>query len=160
MNKVILGIVIVIAVVVVGWFFMSRGEVTAPTTEETSEQIQAENGTAAGNSEPTSLEGDMVDDIIVTYTAEGFEPESVTINKGQTVRFVNQSSRNMWVGSDDHPTHTKYPVKAEDDCLGSSFDSCRGLPVGESWSFTFTETGSWGYHNHTQAGHRGVVIVR
>lgn len=159
MNKLVLGIVVVLAVGIVSWFFFSQKEVTAPeamTGNETTENIEAEGTTPRDGA---SLEGDMIEDVIVTYTDTGFEPKSITINQGQAVRFVNQSSRGMWVGSDSHPTHTNYPVKAESDCLGSSFDACRGIPAGESWSFTFTEAGTWGYHNHTQAGHRGTVIV-
>jgi plastocyanin len=98
--------------------------------------------------------------VTVTYTDSGFSPKSVTVKRGQSVTFINQSSRSMWVGADDHPTHTKYPVKSAGDCLGSSFDSCKGSGSGQSWSFTFTETGSWGYHNHTRAADRGTVVVQ
>ena len=162
MNKVILGIVIVLAVGVVAWFFFSQKEVAAPTEESGMSQTNTENEniTAGGGAGSASLADDMIDGVTVNYTDAGFEPKSVTIQRGQTVQFVNLSSRGMWVGSDSHPTHTNYPTKSEGDCLGSSFDTCSSLPVGESWSFTFDETGSWGYHNHTQAGHRGAIIVQ
>ena len=159
MNKVILGIIVVLAIIVVGWFFYTEQGI-APTAMDTP-GVQAINTETEeiSASDDMSLVGDMVEDIIVVYTSEGFEPKSVTINQGQTVRFVNESGRGMWVGSDNHPTHTNYPAKSESDCLGSSFDTCRGVAPGESWSFTFDEVGSWGYHNHTQAGHRGTVVV-
>lgn len=161
MNKVILGIVIVLAVGVVAWFFFSQKEVVAPTEESGMSQTDTENMTVEGGAAGSvSLADDMIDGVTVNYTDAGFEPKSVTIQRGQTVQFVNMSSRGMWVGSDSHPTHTNYPTKSEGDCLGSSFDTCSSLPVGESWSFTFDETGSWGYHNHTQAGHRGAIIVQ
>lgn len=160
MNKVILGIVIVLAIIVVGWFFYAQ-QGMAPTATNTP-GVQATNTKTEeiSASDEIFLEGDIVEDIIVAYNSEGFEPKSVTINKGQTVRFINESSRGMWVGSDNHPTHTNYPGKSAGDCLGSSFDTCKGIAPGESWSFTFDEVGSWGYHNHTQAGHRGAVIVK
>lgn len=165
MNKVVLGIVIVIALIVVGGFFyLERGNTlpldepadvgTGTNTQQGTRDITAENNATA------SLEGDMIEEIVVAYTDSGFEPRSVTIQEGQTVRFVNQSSRGMWIGSDSHPTHTLYPVTSESDCLGSSFDTCESLQNGESWEFTFGEVGSWGYHNHVQASHRGTVIVQ
>lgn len=185
-NKITLGIVVALAILVVfGFFFMrplmsmfvqSAISNTQPvaTTQSTPstpsiKESQASTPTGATARSVTSaiavetevpLEGDMVDAVTVTYTTSGFKPSTVEVTEGQTVTFINQSDRKMWVGSDDHPTHTKYPVKSAGDCLGSSFDSCRGLAVGESFTFTFTEAGSWGYHNHSQAGHRGTVVVK
>ena len=156
MNKTVLGIIVVIAVLAVGWFFYMQKVQTESPSQNQTENIEAETGTGA----EVSLEGDMIDDIIVTYTNEGFEPSTVTINRSQTVRFVNQSSRGMWVGSDQHPTHTQYPEKSEADCLGSSFDTCKSLPANESWSFTFNSVGSWGFHNHVQAAHKGTIVVQ
>ena len=46
---------------------------------------------------------------VVTYTDTGFAPLSVTIKKGTTVTFVNESSRGMWVASAVHPTHQLLP---------------------------------------------------
>lgn len=170
MNKTVLGIVIALALLVVGGFFYFYGKDELATTNDTpstatnseneTESLQAEeNETSIIADGNVSLEGDMIDDVIITYTDSGFEPKSATVNSGQTVRFMNQSSRGMWIGSDQHPTHTAYPEKSASDCLGSSFDTCKSLPAGQSWSFTFTSEGSWGYHNHVQASHRGSVVV-
>lgn len=87
---------------------------------------------------------------IVKYTDTGFNPSSLEIKIGQTVRFVNQSSHGMWVGSGPHPTHTAYP----------EFDMKRNIPIGEIYEFTFTKIGEWKYHNHTKAGMYGTVIVK
>lgn len=95
----------------------------------------------------------------VRYTENGFEPKSITIKKGETVRFLNESDRDMWVGSAMHPTHSVYPEKTEDDCLGSSFDQCKAESKGSVFDFAFREVGTWGYHNHMQAGHFGSVTV-
>ncbi len=97
---------------------------------------------------------------VVTYTNDGFSPESVTIKKGEVVRFVNESSRPFWPASDPHPIHTLYPEKAASDCLGSTFDACKPIPSGESWEFTFNKIGEWSYHNHLSAGDIGFVVVR
>lgn len=97
--------------------------------------------------------------IQVVYTDEGFDPDTITVNSGETVRWINNSSRNMRVASAVHPTHTLYPAKSGDDCLGSSFDACVGVAQGGSWEFTFDEIGSWKYHDHLNASKTGTVEV-
>lgn len=119
-------------------------------------------GTDAGmefpiaDTDPTDLSYDK----LVTYTDGGFEPARLNVSVGETVRFFNESSRDMWVGSNNHPTHTLYPVKSGDDCLGSSFDQCEATGSGAFYDFTFTTEGSFGYHNHMRARDTGTIIVQ
>lgn len=99
---------------------------------------------------------------IVTYTQTGFEPSEITVQKGDTVTFVNNSDTPLWVASDPHPEHTDYP----------EFDVARSkggqMPkVGESFSFTFNKLGTWAYHNHTASSdvgnvgvHPGLIVVQ
>ena len=99
---------------------------------------------------------------IVTYTQAGFEPNELTIQKGDTVTFVSNSDAPLWVASDPHPEHTNYP----------EFDVARSkggqMPrVGENFSFTFNRLGTWAYHNHTASSdtgnigvHPGLIIVQ
>jgi len=98
---------------------------------------------------------------IVTYTDSGYSPKEMTISKGDTVVFKNESSRTSWPASAVHPTHTVYPGSSIQKCGGSDiiFDACRDLETGEEWSFTFNEAGSWGYHNHRRAFNTGKIIV-
>tara|TARA_B100000745_G_scaffold222018_1_gene148074 strand:+ start:377 stop:1168 length:792 start_codon:yes stop_codon:yes gene_type:complete len=88
--------------------------------------------------------------VTITYTDEGFSPSTVEVSSGDTVRFVNKSSRPMWVASDNHPTHTILPT----------FDQFGTSAVGESYQYTFTQPGEWKYHDHVNASEVGVVIVR
>ena len=101
--------------------------------------------------------------VTVIYGDNGFSPATVTIKKGDTVTFVNQSSRNMWVGSAMHPTHSVYDgTNLTSHCAAGatpSFDQCKDVSNGGSYSFTFNKTGSWGYHNHSASSHSGKVIV-
>lgn len=96
----------------------------------------------------------------VTYTDAGFSPETITIKLGDTVTFVNEGDGRMWVGADEHPTHTEYAGTSRSehcpDSSGTAFDQCE---AGESFTFTFTKAGTWGYHNHSLASHAGTVIV-
>lgn len=100
-----------------------------------------------------------VSDAVITYTDAGFVPSSVTVKKGQTVRWMNNSGSKVWPASAVHPTHGVYPQKSASDCLGSSFDACKGLAQGESWDFTFDVVGEWKFHNHLNASQRGAVNV-
>lgn len=98
--------------------------------------------------------------VTVAYTDAGYSPSSVTIKKGQAVRFVNNStSQDVWPASAVHPTHSVYPEKSALDCLGSSFDACKGLKPGESWEFTFNSVGEWRYHDHLHPSKTGTVVV-
>lgn len=96
----------------------------------------------------------------VYYTADGFEPESITIEQGDTVTWVNNVSSEMWVGSDNHPSHTQYDgTSVVRHCSGGESDTFDQCSTGEEYSFTFTKTGEWGYHNHRSPFDTGTVVV-
>lgn len=95
--------------------------------------------------------------VTMEETSSEFSPAMITIKAGYTVTFVNNSSGNIRVSSDPHPTHTGYPTTG--GCVGSTFDSCAPIASGASWSFTFGSKGSWGYHNHFSPSQRGTVVV-
>lgn len=103
---------------------------------------------------------DDTDETIVQYTSDGFQPQQVTIDVGDAVRWVNEGSTSMWVASAVHPTHAEYDnTTRSEHCsngTSTSFDSCQ---VREEYMFTFQENGSFAYHNHEQAGHTGTVVV-
>jgi len=96
----------------------------------------------------------------VTLTSAGFSPASVKIKSGQKVIFVNNSNGNMWVAADEHPSHTEYNGTDRQshcpDITEVAFDQCAD---GKTYTFTFTKTGSWDYHNHLSANKTGTVIV-
>ncbi|MEK6932846.1 MAG: plastocyanin/azurin family copper-binding protein [Nanoarchaeota archaeon] len=104
-----------------------------------------------------------------TYTVEittdgSFVPAELTIKQGDTVTWVNKWTKDSWPASASHPTHEVYPGSSIEKCdtgeQSGIFDACKGLKPGESWSFTFNEKGSWGYHDHINfPGKFGKVIV-
>ena len=94
----------------------------------------------------------------VTYTASGFSPSPITISAGDEITFLNSGTDDMRVASDPHPSHDGYPTSG--GCVGSTFDSCSALHPGDTWSFTFNATGTWGYHNHLNPTEKGTVIVQ
>ncbi len=101
--------------------------------------------------------------VTIEITSSGFQPASITINAGDTVNFINKDSRGHWPASDVHPTHTRYPGSSIGKCgtdeATDIFDACKSLAMDETYSFTFIETGSWGYHDHLIPSLRGMIEV-
>lgn len=93
----------------------------------------------------------------IIYSDVGYSPQTLTIKKGETVIFSNQSSQATWPASAMHPTHRDYPTTG--GCLGSTFDACRGLQPNETWTFTFDFSGDWKYHDHLHPSNYGTIIV-
>ncbi len=159
MNTKLLIAIIVIALVVVGGYFLISSRATAPTTEDTG-ALSVE--TPQSEEEPV---GDNEYAALITYTDGGFSPKTTTIKVGETVRFVNNSAGALWVGADEHPTHTQYDGTATSEhcvngaAVGGSFDMCRRSVPGEFWEYTFTKAGTFDFHNHAQAAHGGTVVV-
>jgi plastocyanin len=116
-------------------------DATTTTTASTSTTATTTSTTTATTTAKT---------ITVTYSDSGFSPKSVEIAIGDTVKFVNNSKKNMWVASDPHPAHSEYP----------DFDQKASSAKGTSFSFTFTKAGNWKYHNHKQSSDTGVVVVK
>lgn len=131
MNKTIIGVVVAAIVVIGGYLLLGNNnqQSTEPAAQEQNAPAPAE--------------------VVVTYTNDGFAPQEITVKSGTTVVFKNETSGAMWIASGPHPTHENYP----------EFDTKREYNPGESYSFTFTKTGAWGYHNHLNATKFGKVVV-
>lgn len=159
-TKNLLIAIVVIALIALGAYAFSTREAAAPSDEQSMEQ-------SATTSESSINEEDGGPAFtVITLTDNGFSPSSVTIAVGETVRFINDSSRGMWIGADEHPTHTEYDgTSTREHCsngmsTGGSFDQCTSVANGEFWDYTFTKSGTFGFHNHVGASHTGTVIVR
>lgn len=84
----------------------------------------------------------------VTLTAKGFEPDKITINKGDVVTWLNKSGGDATVNSADHPTHRLFPVLN----LGNFAD-------GSSVQAKINRTGVLKYHNHLNPTQTGTIVV-
>lgn len=151
MNKAVIAVLVALAVVILGGLIIYQQNTSTGTNEKETAPSSGESVIApAGN--------------VVEITSSGFSPQELTIKKGETVRWINKQSRPSWPASAQHPTHTVYPgssiLKCETSEKSSIFDSCKGLIEGGSWSFTFNEVGSWGYHNHLASDNFGKIIVK
>ena len=135
MKKEYLFIAVVVLVALAAFVVLNRSKSSVDSNVSTT-GTQPSEGVVNENSEENT----------VIYTNSGFAPDSLVVTAGTIVTFIDQADNAMWVGSDPHPVHTDY----------SAFDQ---LKTGESYSFTFTETGTYNYHNHIFPSHTGVVIV-
>ena len=100
----------------------------------------------------------------ITMTEAGFQPEQVSISKGDTVIFMNASKEPHWPASNIHPTHSVYPGSGIEKCgtndASQIFDACGGVAPGRTYSFTFTHPGEWRFHDHLNPTHTGSVTVK
>jgi plastocyanin len=126
--------------------------------------LQAPQGSADRNAPPppisafsqATLKTSKGFSALVSYTDSGFEPQSVAVKKGDTVRFTNNSQRTLlWVAGTS--TAAGYPGTSA--CGGSSFDTCQTMQSGDFWEFTFDQAGEWHYHNNSDPTQTGVVVV-
>lgn len=85
----------------------------------------------------------------ISYTNTCYSPVNITIKTGDTIKFVNNSSRDMWPASDMHPSHGEY----------SDFDAGTNISSGGIYSFTFHKNGTWGFHDHNKPGCDGTITV-
>ena len=95
------------------------------------------------------MEGTQTGSTLVSYSPSGFSPSVLRVPAGTTVMFRNNTSAQLRVASDPHPTHTDYP----------GFDSGGNIAPGAAYSFTFGKKGTWGYHNHYDPSRSGTIVV-
>jgi plastocyanin len=90
-------------------------------------------------------------EVTISMKALRFDPARLIVSRGAKVTWVNNDSVLHFVNSDPHASHN----------VIDDFNS-RSLQTGASYSFTFNETGEWGYHcsAHFGAKMTGRVIVK
>lgn len=153
-NKVFIGLVVLAAGVLVGWFFLK-----GPTPTGTEGDKTTQESTPAGSNLPPAPdatgEGDAMEKggvaarTVVVLSDGGFAPLSVTVKSGTVVSFVNEGDGQMWVASAPHPTHSILP----------DFDQKASVGNGGTYEYTFTRVGTWKFHNHAVPSQTGTVIV-
>lgn len=146
MNKktttfIIVGVVALLLAVVV---FALNAPTKAPASTSTDTPQQTQTTTPTTN--PGAEEQEAAATIV--YMDSGFEPSTITVKSGDTVRIENKSSMPLSFNSDDHPSHTKQSELNIGD-----------VPKGGSREFVVTKVGTWGYHNHENSTDTGTIKV-
>jgi len=126
---------------------LSSIDETDSTNTSTSEFDSATESATTSTNGVMEKTGEIIE---VVFVDSGFVPDIVEINVGDTVRFVNNSSTNMWIASDEHPTHMLLPT----------LDQLEEVGANGVYEYTFTKIGTWTYHNDVDTSLTGVVIVK
>lgn len=147
MNKIIMVIIGVLVIVLGGYVLINGVEQPSPIIQTPRQQSPSTSKTTT--EQPPTPQVPVVKENVVIHTDAGFSPATLRIKKGEMVIFKNEGTKSMWVASNPHPVHTDYP----------GFDAKRTYAKGESYSFSFINSGSWKYHNHFSPTEGGVIIV-
>ena len=162
-KKWIIGIIVVLVIVWIGYLLVTD-TTEAPTNTGTNNDNVTEinNGNidasmpVPGSDIPEmevikddGIVNEQITKNIIIYTSSGFSPNILTIKKGESLTFVNESNRGLWVASAVHPTHEVYP----------EFDNRKSVPNGEKYTFKFDQVGQWKYHNHVSPADIGTIMV-
>lgn len=161
-NRALVIIIIALVILLGGWLVFSSKPEVVPIDENSTTQEDGGAFSPSEGVEPAPTGGRVITipalvAPVVTYIDTGYTPNILRVARGTTVIFQNGHTIGMWTASDVHPTHGNYPTTG--GCLGSTFDSCRGIAPGETWSFTFDVPGTWTYHNHLRSRDRGTIVV-
>lgn len=87
-------------------------------------------------------------EVTITLDKNGFSPTTVTIKVGSAVRWINKSGSQQTVNSDNYPTNQLHK-----ELNFGVFNN------GSSVTYTFTEQGTYGYHNQLHHEQEGKIIV-
>lgn len=170
MKKGFVTIFVIVAIVIVAGIliFTNSGEVTSDNNGDNNDagNTGSTGGTGTGSGSGPGSSGvapRTPDEYTVEITENGFSPSSLTIFRGDRVKFVNIGSSPSWPASAVHPTHKVYPGSNIEKCgtveENLIFDACEGLAPGEDYTFEFNEIGTWSYHDHLHANLRGTIVV-
>lgn len=158
MKKSSLLVVALILVVLASIGAMAFGNNTKNEQTTTQTSTNAESKPESASESPNAANDDAmkIDEsanqaaaVIITYSNSGFSPKDITVKAGETIEVKNTSSRIVQFDSDPHPVHT------DNRQLNIEF-----IDPGKSKTFSITNTGTWGFHNHIDASETGKITVQ
>ncbi|MDB5187232.1 MAG: hypothetical protein JWM07_704 [Candidatus Saccharibacteria bacterium] len=149
-KKATIGIIAAICIILLGaWAYMMAQpavERAAQTPAVDSNKTTAETSAPAEESSQPTAETSSA--ATITYTDNGFTPNTLTVKKNSVITVTNKSSKNVMFSSADHPTHQEQPEL-----------NMNTLNPGESGTITITKAGIWGYHDHIDETMTGTITV-
>lgn len=148
-RNVVIGIVVLILVILLGWFYIKSQKSSytpAPVQTNPSPQVTQPTENPATSSAETP---DLAKENAVTITSTGFSPQNITIRAGEVVTWMNGDSANHIINSAPHPAHTTYPPLN----LGV-------IKPGGKNSLSFPVAGTYKYHDHLNPSLFGSVTVQ
>lgn len=166
-KNIIIIILLGIILGITGIYYFNNGKLDIIKEEvEVEEVVDSEeqtsipkNSAAAPNTQTTKTVDEIRSSIkyvkegvlLVTYSDSGFEPSILQVRAGESVRFVNISTKPMWVTTKYHPIFGEQNY--------SEFDQGKSISTGDAYQFMFTRVGVWGYKNLNNEKHLGTISV-
>lgn len=124
-----------------------EGEPMATTTATTTPAAPKSSSTSAPKPAAVTILKDG--SYLVSYTASGFSPRTLTIKKGKSVHFSNASNKAMSITAVESANQ-----------IYRELNQSKTVGRGGSFDFTFLTAGTWEYMNRNNPSDRGVVIVQ
>lgn len=126
-------------------------------TETVGEQIRTGKAPIPEFTDETKamIEKHSIFQALASYTDTGFEPTTIAIKRGDTVRFTNNSSHAIWIASSG--SDTKIYPRTIQTCGSSDLDSCSPFPPMDFWQFRFDVAGTWEVVNNLDKS-KGVMV--
>ena len=153
-------LIAVVAVILLGWSAsrtasQDDGYSAQPSTPQEGVKTATPKATETTKSTPTAPTKTRIWDgsryiTIITYTGSGFQPQVITVERGETVRFSNKSSGSMRIASNSLGGGRVYAGLNQEKTVGKN-----GV-----YELTFSETGIWGYRELNNANAAGIVNVK
>jgi len=141
-SYLIIIITVLMLVLTFGFIFLRNETANAPSGDSSEQSEVAEKQTETDNEEEAVTKNE------ITYSDDGFSPGDITVNEGEEVVIINNSSEALDFASDDHPTHQT-----------NSELNVGLIEPGERDSFSPSK-GEWGYHDHLNSSATGTITVR
>ena len=144
---------IVLVLMIIGLFLAVSGctdsapepvATPAPVSETKTPVPTQPPATVAATPQPTLTPGEYT----ITITRQGFEPSTITVKKGSTIRWLNVDSTEDQARY--NPTHR---IKIPNVYTGQT------IAPGTSWSWAFTKSGTFDYNDMMHENLRGTIIV-
>ncbi|MBI4029014.1 MAG: cupredoxin domain-containing protein [Candidatus Blackburnbacteria bacterium] len=147
MNRTLWGVIAALLVLGGVYAFFKYNKASGLGMSSTPNPTPAESAmTTPAESTPSSTENGMGN--LVTITASGFQPQTITVKAGDKVTWTNNRGADVSIDSDPHPIHTSYsPLN-----LGV-------ISGDQSVSLVFDKPGTYGYHNHLSPLQKGTIVV-
>lgn len=148
-KKYIIGI-LVIVVAVFAWFFFGNKAAVAPSAPEAASGVVTTTAVNTGVRAPATSAPILTKTgaYLVSYTGYGFSPAKLTIKRGKSVHFVNNSSKAMSLTAVDQMSQIYRELNQE-----------QSVGRGGFYDFTFLTPGTWDYMNRNSQTNRGTIIV-
>ncbi|HLG91031.1 MAG TPA: cupredoxin domain-containing protein [Candidatus Saccharimonadales bacterium] len=146
--KMAIAVVVIIALGIGGYLLMKDDSPSDSSSNSSQESTTPSQETQPQPAQQNPATQEQTPAATITYTDSGFEPAEVTINSGDSLKVVNNSSSSLDFESSVHPVHTDNPELN----IGS-------ISPGSDKTFKITKTGTWGYHNHENPSDTGRINV-